>query len=67
MKVSVNIKMEQEIRDTAKALFNKMGLDMTTAVNLFLIQSIRQSSIPFEIKVDNESIKSKEGKISDRT
>ena len=64
MKVSVNIKMEKEIRDNAKILFNKMGLDMTTAVNMFLIQSIRQCSIPFEIKIDN--ISNDEGEKNDR-
>lgn len=63
MKVSVNIKMEKEIRDNAKVLLNKMGLDMTTAVNMFLIQTIRQSQIPFQIKVDSEL---KEGGQDDR-
>lgn len=63
MKVSVNIKMEKEIRDNAKVLLNKMGLDMTTAVNMFLIQTIRQSQIPFQIKVDSEL---KEGEQDDR-
>lgn len=56
MKVSVNIKMEKEIRDNAKTLFNKMGLDMTTAVNLFLIQSLRENSIPFQIKADKVNL-----------
>ena len=63
MKVSVNIKMEKEIRDNAKVLLNKMGLDMTTAVNMFLIQTIRQSQIPFQIKVDSDV---KEGEHDDR-
>ena len=63
MKVSVNIKMEKEIRDNAKVLLNKMGLDMTTAVNMFLIQTIRQSKIPFQIKVDTDI---KEGEQDDR-
>ena len=63
MKVSVNIKMEKEIRDNAKVLLNKMGLDMTTAVNMFLIQTIRQSQIPFQIKADSEL---KEGEQDDR-
>lgn len=63
MKVSVNIKMEKEIRDNAKVLLNKMGLDMTTAVNMFLIQTIRQSQIPFQIKVDSDV---KEGEQDDR-
>lgn len=54
MKVSVNIKMDEEIRDKSKELFNKMGLDMTTAVNMFLIQAIRQNQIPFQIKASTE-------------
>lgn len=67
MKVSVNIKMDEELRDSAKLLFSKMGLDMTTAVNMFLIQSLRIKGIPFELKIDSEGDvngwdkKSKEG------
>ena len=49
MKTSVNIKMDSDIRDRAKNLFAEMGLDMTTAVNMFLITSIREQRIPFEI------------------
>ena len=54
MKVSVNIKMDEEIRDKSKELFNKLGLDMTTAVNMFLIQAIRQNQIPFQLKATTE-------------
>lgn len=36
MKTSVNIKMDVEDRDAAKKLFDSLGLDMTTAVNLFV-------------------------------
>ena len=49
MKTSVNIKMEENVRDESKALFAKMGLDMTTAVNMFLLAAIREKKIPFEI------------------
>ena len=54
MKVSVNIKMDEEIRDKSKELFNKLGLDMTTAVNMFLIQAIRQNQIPFQLKASTD-------------
>lgn len=49
MKTSVNIKMETEVRDSAKALFNELGLDMTTAVNMFLIASIKEQALPFPL------------------
>jgi addiction module RelB/DinJ family antitoxin len=55
MKTSVNIKMDEEVRDQAKSLFAKMGLDMTTAVNMFLITSIREKGIPFQVTSVSQS------------
>jgi DNA-damage-inducible protein J len=55
MKTSVNIKMDEDVRDQAKALFAKMGLDMTTAVNMFLITSIREKAIPFQVTTVSQS------------
>lgn len=49
MKTNMNIKVDEEIRDAAKSLFHQMGLDMTTAVNMFLIASIREKGIPFPV------------------
>lgn len=49
MKASVNIKVDEKTRDQAKAIFGAMGLDMTTAVNLFLKASIREKGIPFPV------------------
>ena len=49
MKTNMNIKVDEEVRDAAKNLFNQMGLDMTTAVNMFLIASIREKGIPFPV------------------
>lgn len=56
MKVSVNIKMDEEVRDQAKDLFHQMGLDMTTAVNMFLIQAIREKAIPFQISTIDKQL-----------
>ena len=50
-KTSMNIRMDNEIKQQAKQLFAEFGLDMTTAVNIFLRQSIREHKIPFEIKL----------------
>jgi len=51
-KTSMNIRMDNEIKQQAKKLFAEFGLDMTTAVNLFLRQSIRENRIPFEIRLE---------------
>ena len=55
MRTSVNIKMEESLRDQSKELFAKMGLDMTTAVNMFLLTAVREKRIPFEISAVSEN------------
>ena len=48
--VNVNIRMDRDLKEHADILFNKMGLNMTTAVNTFVRQCLREESIPFQIK-----------------
>lgn len=56
---TMNIRVDSEIKDTAKQIFAELGLDLTTAVNIFLRQSIMEHGIPFELKlhVPNEETK----------
>ena len=49
---SMNIRMDSEVKKQAQELFAQFGLDMTTAVNMFLKQSIRQRGIPFALQLD---------------
>lgn len=59
-KVSVNVKMDEDIRDKAKEVLSEVGLDMTTAVNMFLRTVIREKAIPFQISaVSIESMRQK--------
>lgn len=56
---SMNIRMDSEVKKQAEDLFSKLGINMTTAINIFLRQSIREHGIPFELKVDvpnNETV-----------
>lgn len=50
-KVSTNISLDPEIKRKAVELFQSVGLDLSTAISLFLSQSIREGKIPFEIKL----------------
>ncbi len=55
-KVSANISIDAEVKKQAQELFAQLGMDLSTAVNIFLRQSIRSQSIPFMItaEVPNE-------------
>ncbi|MFD3097457.1 type II toxin-antitoxin system RelB/DinJ family antitoxin, partial [Streptococcus agalactiae] len=43
-------RVDAQLKDEATKLFQSLGLDMSTAVKMFLIQSVKTQSIPFEIK-----------------
>ena len=49
---SMNIRMDSEVKKQAEELFSEIGMNMTTAINIFLKQAIRQNGIPFELKIN---------------
>ena len=49
---SMNIRMDADVKRQAQKIFSDMGMDTTTAINIFLRQVIRTHSIPFDIKAD---------------
>ncbi len=51
-KVSTNISIDADVKKQAQELFAKLGMDLSTAVNIFLCQSIRSQSIPFTITAE---------------
>jgi DNA-damage-inducible protein J len=50
----VNIRIDDGLKEKADKLFDELGLNMTTAFNIFVRQTVRQGGIPFEIttKID---------------
>jgi len=51
-KVSTNISIDAEIKVKAQQLFNELGLDLSTAINIFLRQALYKNGFPFDIKLD---------------
>ena len=49
---NVTIRMDEGLKKQSEALFNEMGLNMTTAITLFIKTAVRENRIPFEIRVD---------------
>ncbi|MCL1965445.1 MAG: type II toxin-antitoxin system RelB/DinJ family antitoxin [Firmicutes bacterium] len=45
----LSIRMDDALKARADVLFNDLGLNMSTAVNMFVKQAVRQGGIPFEI------------------
>lgn len=52
-KAKNNIYIDPETGAKAQELLADLGLDLSTAVNIFLRQMIRENAIPFEIRRDD--------------
>jgi DNA-damage-inducible protein J len=46
---TINIRTDRELKTQAQMLLNTLGIDMTTAINMFLRQVVTKKAIPFEI------------------
>lgn len=53
----ININVPTEVKEEANSILNSLGLNMSTAINIFLKKVIRERGIPFELKQEpNENI-----------
>lgn len=51
-KVSTNISLDPKLKENATKLFQAFGMDLSTAISIFLSQSVREQKIPFEIRME---------------
>lgn len=56
----LNIRIDDELKEEANKLFDEIGIDMSTAVKIFLSQSVREQRIPFIIGEPLESSQARE-------
>ncbi len=53
--VQVTVRVDQNLKKDAEDLFGKLGMNMTTAINVFLRKAVSESAIPFDISLNNNS------------
>ncbi len=49
---NVSIRMDADLKSQADALFGELGMNMSTAFNIFVRQAVREGRIPFEISLN---------------
>jgi len=54
--INVNIRMDSDVKESADRLFNMLGFNLTTAVNAFVRQAIREQAIPFQIRATRNEL-----------
>ena len=50
---NINVRIDADKKQKAQELFSSLGLDMSTAINLFIQQALEFNGIPFTIRKYN--------------
>jgi len=45
-------RMEENVKRESEALYKELGMNLTTAINVFLKESIRVGGFPFDVRLD---------------
>ena len=48
-KVSTNISIDADVKKQAQELFADLGMDLSTAINIYLKKALAEQGIPFEV------------------
>ncbi len=49
--VATQVRIDREVKEQASALFGRLGMDMSGAVNVFLSQCILRGGLPFAVEL----------------
>lgn len=49
---NISIRMDSDLKAQAEELFSELGMNLSTAFNIFVRQSLREGGIPFEIRME---------------
>ena len=47
-----SVRMDSDIKKQCEALYGELGINLTTAINVFLRQSLRVGGFPFDVRLD---------------
>lgn len=57
--INLNVRVNSTLKKESDMLFQDLGLNMSTAINMFLTQCVKRQSIPFDIAEPKPSRKLK--------
>lgn len=52
---NINIRIDDKFKKEADELYGDLGLSLSGAIKIFLKQSVRECSLPFELKLNRET------------
>ena len=49
----INMRVDDNLKEQANQVYKSLGMDLTTAITIFLKQSVREQAIPFKPSLEN--------------
>lgn len=49
---NITVRMDSDIKKQCEAIYGELGINLTTAINVFLRQSLRAGGFPFDVRLD---------------
>lgn len=47
-----SVRMDSDVKKQCEALYGELGVNLTTAINVFLRQSLRSGGFPFDVRLE---------------
>ena len=47
-----NLRIDNELKKQSEVLFAELGMNLTTAINVFLRQAVQDGGFPFKVRLD---------------
>ena len=54
--VNLNIRIDKELKDKSQYIFESLGLDMSTAINMLLHKTVYQQELPFKFSIEKQAV-----------
>ena len=55
-----SVRMDSDIKKQCEAMYSELGINLTTAINVFLRQSLRVGGFPFDVRIEKPNKETKQ-------
>jgi len=56
--VNINIRVDSELKRKAESVYAELGMNLSTALNVFLRASVRSNGLPFDLRLNADLVES---------
>jgi DNA-damage-inducible protein J len=53
---NINVRTDGELKAKAQKVLNRLGMDMSTAINIYLVQIVEKGGIPMDLTVRKQRV-----------